>query len=121
MRRLLWLFLLGAAFGQIPDNPQPQPKPPGFFAFRKSWQEPPLRTNKQVFTSKAILISHGMGFAAMIVACSRKNSRESWSSEVPAMLGSAGLDYIGDRYFTRSFAVGPMLYAVFHYTKAAAQ
>lgn len=98
----------------------PAPRPAGFFAFRKSYKDPPLRTNREVFTSKVILVTHIAGFAAMMVACSRKNSHEHWHSEMPAMIAVSGMDYVGDRYFTRLFGVAPMIYATVHYSLAAA-
>lgn len=119
----------------LPDAPEPQPyvvasqptptamtRPTaGFFTFRKSPNDPPLRTVRQTLGSKSILISHALGFAAMAVACSRhKTSGEEWGSEVPGMAGMAALDLlVSDRFFSRSFAVFPMGYMVFHYTKAA--
>ena len=119
----------------LPDAPEPQPyvvasqptptpmtRPSaGFFTFRGSPNSPPLRTVKQTLSSKSILISHALGFAAMAVACSRhKTSGEEWGSEVPSMVGMSALDlFVSDRFFSRSFAVFPMGYAVFHYTRAA--
>jgi hypothetical protein len=118
----------------LPDAPEPQPyivasqparsraRPQaGFFAFRKSPNSPPLRTLRQTLGSKSILISHALGFAAMAIAGSRhKTSQEEWGSEVPAMAAMAALDiFVADRYLTRSFAIGPMVYAVFHYTKSS--
>lgn len=118
----------------LPDAPEPQPpivasqaapsqarRPAGFFTFRKSPNSPPLRSVKQSLGSKSILISHALGFAVMAIACSRqKTSQEEWGSEVPAMAAMSALDiFVADRYFTRSFAIGPMVYAVFHYTKSS--
>lgn len=101
------------------EKKEAKPKPVGFFAFRKSWQDPPLRTNRQFFHSKLIWIADGIAFTSTIVACSRRNSQESWGSEIPAIVGIAGLGYVGDRFFTRSFAIGPMIYATAHYIHSA--
>jgi hypothetical protein len=83
----LFVTLAASCFAQtpsedaLPDAPQPQPSvvatsptpPPvtrptaGFFTFRKSYLDPPLRTNKQVLTSKLFLIMHGMLLASLAV------------------------------------------------------
>jgi hypothetical protein len=140
------LFLLSSAsFAQLPDAPvkvesncdlqkctwvpvkadtwkEFAGKDAGFWTFRKSFKDPPLRTNKQHFGSKAILITEGLAWASLSVACSRsKTSHETWGSEVPAMLGMMGIAYIGDRYFARPYAVFPMIYATEHYARAAAK
>src|SRR5271165_4076409 len=108
MKYLLLLLLTLPAWGQLPDAPTPQylsqktvcldgygcgwhqykalpPEPVTFWTFRQSWQDPPLRTNRQTFNKKFILL-HSMAAVAMIVACKRKNSGEEFGSEIPAVL-----------------------------------
>jgi len=111
------------AFAQLPEAPQPQPGPKHitFWTFRKSWQDPPLRTNKQMFRSKTFLLSTIGGAAAMIVACRNKRSGEDFASEVPAVIGIDALAYLGGRYFTQSYAVAPGVYEMIHYSISAAK
>lgn len=91
-----------------------------FFTFRKSWQDPPLRTNKEVLKSKTFLLAYGGLWAAMITDITYTHGkRESWGSEAPAMAGVTLLGIVGDKYFTRSFMVGPAVYGIQHYVKDA--
>ena len=117
---IAWALLLCATcFAQLPDAPTPQPKQATFLTFRKSWQDPPLRTNKQVFKSPVFLLSQSAMILSMVVACRNKRSGETWGSEVPAVAGVFGLDYLSDRLFAEYFSVGPAIYAVQHYARAA--
>jgi hypothetical protein len=134
---LLTLFVILAAscFAQtpsedaLPEAPQPQPSvvatsptpPPmtrpaaGFFTFRKSYLDPPLRTNKQVLTSKLFLIMHGMLLASLAVDKWRlPDAREHW-----AVAGITALDYLMDRFFTRAYMVAPPIYGIQHYVRDA--
>ena len=67
--------------GQYPLSPESgtlqrrNPSPVHFWTYR-SWQEPPLRTNKEVFRSKLFVATHVGGAIAMIVACRNNRSRE---------------------------------------------
>ena len=131
------LLLCPLCVGQaLPDAPTPQPtytdyvvhntpntpaKQPGFFAFRGSWEDPPLRTNKQMFRSKTFILSQLGAATAMIIACRNPRSGEEWHSEVPAVIAVAGFSYVGGRFFTQSFAVAPGIYGVVHYSLAAAK
>jgi len=127
MRILVLLLFSIPCFGQVPDAPQPQPKTweqakghsATFLTFRGHWQDPPLRTNKQMFHSKTFLLSTVGGAAAMIVACHNKRSGEDFASEVPAVIGVDALAYLGGRYFTQSYAVGPGIYQMVHYSISA--
>lgn len=110
---------LTATFSPKPDAPQPQPKPANLFTFRKSWQDPPLRANKQVFKSPVFLLSQSAMILSMVVACRNKHSLETWESEAPAVGALFGMDYLSDRFFSEYFAVGPAIYATIHYMRAA--
>lgn len=94
-------------------------RPANFFTFRKSWQDPPIRSNKQVFKSPVFLLSQSAMVLSMVVACRNKRSGETWGSEVPAVGAVFGLDYLSDRFFSEYFAVGPATYATIHYSRAA--
>lgn len=126
------LILAGMAAAQeLPDAPKPSGDvhnaasklrdDPKFFSFRGSWQDPPLRTNRQMFRSKTYVLSQIGGFVAMAVACRNKRSGESWGSEVPAVLLVDGMAYLGGRFFTQSYAVAPGVYEMVHYSQAAAR
>jgi hypothetical protein len=91
-----------------------------FWTYR-GWQDPPLRTNKQVFRSKLFLATHIGGAIAMIVACHTKNSGEDWASEVPAVAGIFGLDYLQFRFVGAPNAIGPPIYEMIHYGLASAR
>ena len=108
---------------ELPDTPQPQQTITnrGFFAFRGSWQDPPLRTNRQMFKSKTFILSAVGGDVAMVVACRNPRSKERWDSEVPAVFAVDGLAYLGGRFFTQSYAVAPGIYKIIHYSIAAAR
>ena len=89
-----------------------------FWTYR-AWGDPPLRTNKEVFRSKLFLAAHVGGALAMIVACRNKNSREDWSSEVPAVAAMFGMDYLQFRFVGGPNAVAPPVYEMIHYGRAA--
>jgi len=91
-----------------------------FWTYR-GLQDPPLRTNQQVFRSKLFLATHIGGAIAMIVACRTKNSGEDWGSEVPAVAGIFGLDYIQFRFVGGPNAIGPPIYEMIHYGLASAR
>lgn len=116
---------LQKVIGQYPPPPesvevQRNPSSVHFWTLRGS-QDPPLRTNKQVFRSKAFLAAHIGGAIAMIVACRTKNSGEDWASEVPAVAGLFGMDYIQYRFISGPTAVGPAVYEMIHYGLASAR
>jgi hypothetical protein len=101
-------------------TPQPERDPSSvhFWTYR-GWQDPPLRTNKQVFHSKIFLAAHVGGAIAMIVACRTKNSGEDWGSEVPAVTALFGMDYLQFRFVGGPNAVGPAIYEMIHYSRAS--
>ena len=90
-----WLHKWIGQYPPLPESATPQPeRDPSsvhFWTYR-GWQDPPLRTNKQVFRSKVFLAAHIGGAIAMIVACRTKNSGEDWGSEVPAVAALFGMD-----------------------------
>jgi hypothetical protein len=89
-----------------------------FWTYR-GWQEPPLRTNKEVFRSKLFIATHVGGAIAMIVACRNKRSREEWHSEAPAVAAMLGMDYVQFRFVGGPNAIGPPIYEMIHYGIAA--
>jgi len=89
-----------------------------FWTYR-GWEEPPLRSNKQGFHSKLFLTAHIGGVIAMAVACRTKNSREEWSSEVPAVAAMFGMDYLQFRYIGGPNAVAAPVYEMIHYSRAS--
>jgi len=91
-----------------------------FWTYR-GWQDPPLRTNKQVFRSKAFLAAHIGGAIAMIVACRTKNSGENWGSDVPAVAAIFGMDYMQFRFVGGPNAVGAPVYEMIRYGLASAR
>jgi hypothetical protein len=106
----------------LPDSATPQterdPSSVHFWTYR-GWQDPPLRTNKQVFRSKIFLAAHVGGAVAMIVACRSKHSGESWRSEVPAVTALFGMDYLQFRFVGGPNAIGPAIYEMIHYSRAS--
>ena len=110
--------------GQYPPLLEPSlrsPRDPStvhFWTYR-GWQEPPLRTNKEVFRSKLFLATHVGGAIAMIVACRNPRSREKWHSEVPAVGAMLGIDYLQFRFVGGPNAIGPAIYQMIHYGIAA--
>jgi len=110
--------------GQYPPAPESEmqtgrnPSSLHFWTYR-GWQEPPLRTNKQVFHSKIFLAAHIGGAIAMIVACRTRNSGEDWGSEVPAVAALFGLDYLQFRFVGGPNAIGAPVYEMIHYARAS--
>jgi hypothetical protein len=108
----------------LPDAPSAtkpvEAKPARFLTFRKSWQDPPLRTHKQVFHSKRFLFLHA-AYAASVIADIQHThgKREDWPSEGPVIPAIIGLDYIAARFFCECYSVGPPIYAVQHYVRDA--
>jgi hypothetical protein len=85
----------------------------------RSWNEPPLRSNKQVFRSKIFVAAHIGGGIAMIVACRNKNSGENWASEIPAVGAIFGMDYLQFRFIGGPNAIGPPIYEMIRYSQAS--
>ena len=117
-----WLHKVIGQYPPLPESATPQPeRDPSsvhFWTYR-GWQDPPLRTNKQVFHSKTFLAAHVGGAVAMIVACRSKHSGESWGSEVPAVTALFGMDYLQFRFVGGPNAVGPAIYEMIHYSRAS--
>ena len=53
----------------------------------------------------------------MIVACRTRNAGEDWVSEVPAVAGLFGMDYLQFRFVGAPTAVGPAIYEMIHYSR----
>ena len=116
------LHKLIGQYPPLPESATPQPeRDPSsvhFWTYR-GLQDPPLRTNKQVFHSKIFLAAHVGGAVAMIVACRTKNSGEDWGSEAPAVAAMFGMDYLQFRFVGGPNAVGPAIYEMIHYSRAS--
>jgi hypothetical protein len=123
MKLLLVLLISLPVFGQnpvLPDAPEPQsPKPVTFWTFRKSWQAPPIRGNRQVLRSKIFWIGAGAHLASVIVACRNPRSGEKWDSELPAFFGVQGLNYLSMRYLAAWYVLPADAYATEHYIRSA--
>lgn len=96
------------------------PKQPGFWTLRKSWQDPPLRTSKEVLHSKTFLILNTLYAVSVVTDVEYTHGRaETRISEYPAMVGVIGLDYVMDRFFTRAYSVEGPIYGIQHYVRDA--
>jgi hypothetical protein len=118
-----WLHKL---IGQYPPDPAPRlywfrENPVHFWTYRSSWQDPPLRTNREVFRSKLFVGLHLAGAVAMVTACMRKGSGESWGSEAPAVAALFGMDYLQFRFIGGPNAVGAPIYQMIHYSLSMAR
>src|ERR1039458_8327917 len=122
---ILTLCILASA--QLPDAPQPQHdtwkefsgKSATFFTFRKSYQDPPLRTNRQAFTKKFIIL-HALLLTSFIVDNRvTHGAREKCDSECTAILGGGTLDYAMTRFFTEAYSVEGPVYGIQHYVRDA--
>ena len=124
MKFAILVFLGTLAVAQnLPDAPNPQQTNntrAGFFSFRQSWRDPPLRTNRQTFTSKTFLIFHCAFAASVAIDIQHTHgARENWASEGAVIPAVVGLDYLMDRFFTRAMAVEAPIYGIVHYSRDA--
>lgn len=116
-----WVHKLIGPYPPLPESeiqPARDPSSVHFWTYR-GWQQPPLRTNKQVFHSKIFLAAHVGGAIAMTVACRSRNSGEDWGSEVPAVAAMFGMDYIQFRFVGGPNAIGAPIYEMVHYSRAS--
>lgn len=117
--------LVHKMIGQYPPVPEsemlrPERDPSSVHLWTyRGWQDPPLRTNREVFRSKVFVATHVGGAIAMIVACRSRNSREGWGSEVPAVAAMFGMDYLQFRFVGGPNAVAPAVYEMIHYGRAS--
>lgn len=117
-----WLHKLIGQYPPLSESSVPQMRRDRasvhFWTYR-GWQDPPLRTNEEVFRSKLFVAAHVGGAVALIVACRNKSSREDWGSEVPAVAAMFGIDYLQFRFVGGPNAVGPAVYEMIHYGRAS--
>jgi len=121
---VLFTMVRACAQDVLPDAPHPQVKSfklprsweyshgqhAGFFTFRAKWQDPPLRTNRQVLRSPVWWISQS---ALWLTTIPRGKNR--WHVEPIEAAGMFGFDYLSERLFCECYAVGPPVYAVIQY------
>lgn len=88
------------------------PPPVTFFTFRSKWQDPPLRTNKQVLKSSAFWLSQGALWLTVI-----PRGKNGWHVMPIEAAGITALDYASDRLFCECFAVAPPAYAVIRWIR----
>ena len=115
-----WVHKLIGQYPPLPELREPERGAASvhFWTYR-GLQDPPLRNNKEVFRSKLFLAAHVGGAVAMIVACRAKNSGEHWGSEVPAVAGIFGMDYLQFRFVGGPNAIGAPIYEMIHYGHAS--
>ena len=116
-----WVHTLIGQYPPLPESATPQERNPSsvhFWTYR-GLQDPPLRTNKQVFRSKVFLAAHIGGAIALIMACRTKHSGEDWGSEVPAVAAMFGMDYLQFRFVGGPNAVAPAIYEMIRYSRAS--
>lgn len=99
-------------------QPPRDPSSVHFWTYR-GWEEPPLRTNKEVFRSKLFLATHLGGAIAMGVASHTRNSGQTWGQGVPAVAVIFGMDYLQFRYVGGPNAIAPPVYEMVHYGLAS--
>jgi hypothetical protein len=118
----VWVHKLIGQYPPVPESRIPRlqrdPSSVHFWTYR-GWQDPPLRTNREVFRSKVFVTAHVGGAIAMIVACRSKHSREDWGSEVPAVAAIFGMDYVQFRFIGGPNTVAPAVYEMIHYSRAS--
>lgn len=115
---------LHKVIGQYPPLPQSEPllkRDPStvhFWTYR-AWNEPSLRTNKEVFRSKLFITAHVGGAIAMAVACRNKNSGYSWGEQVPAVSALFAIDYLQFRFVGGPNAIAAPVYEMIKYGRAS--
>lgn len=123
-----WLHRLIGQYPPLPDAPLPQRAdlgmPPATFWTFRTFRQPALRSNRQVLRSKTFWVLHVAAAASVVAACRNHSvgNRENpgcWGSELPAVGAMSGLDFLADRWVSRSLAVEAPIYAVQHYIRAA--
>ncbi len=123
---MLWV---GAALAQLPDAPSATPhtweqvhgKSAGIVTFRTKWTDPAMRSNKQLLKSPVFwLVEAGM-FTSYAVACHNPNSGEECSSELAAVSGVTGLNYVAMRFFGELHVALIGAYVTTHYARSASK
>jgi len=121
------ISVIGLGACDMPDAPQPQPVKAvapraKFLSYRKSWQDAPLRTNKQVLSDWTFLVPVGSCAAAMTTdVLVTHGAREQFHSEAPVVLAIAGFSFISHKYLWAPFTGGMTSYCVQHYVRDAMQ
>lgn len=109
--------------GQYPPSPYialpTRQEAAGFWTMR-SFNDAPLRTNKQILKSKSFW-GLNSAFAAVVIYDVRHTHgvRESAGSEYPVIPAVIALDYLMDRFVSRSLSVEAPVYGIIHYTRDA--
>ena len=115
-----WVHKVIGQYPPLPESavPQPQrdPSTVHFITYR-AWNEPPLRTNKEVFRSKWYVGTHVGAAVAMVVACRNQNSGEHCGSQVPIQAGLFGMDYLQFRFIGGPNAIGAPIYSMIKYCR----
>jgi len=113
--------------GQYPPSQEPgefeTPRDPHsvrFWTYRGT-QDPPLRTNREVFHSKIFLASHIGGAIAMIVASRTRNSGEHWRSATPVVAGLFAMDYVQFRFVGAPNGIAAPVCEMIHYSRASSK
>jgi len=117
-----WLHKLIGQYPPLPETERSEtqlaPARVHFWTYRGG-QDPPLRSNREVFHSKLFLAAHIGGAIAFSVACRTKNSGETWRQGVPAVAAIFGMDYLQFRFVGGPNAIGPPVYEMIHYGLAS--
>ena len=114
-----WLRKLIGQYPPLPESGRLQlardPASVHFWTYR-GFEDPPLRTNKQVFRSKLFIATHIGGLISMMVACRTKRSKEEWGSAAPAVAALFGMDYLQFRFVGGPNAIASAVYEMIYYS-----
>jgi hypothetical protein len=109
-----WLHKLVGQYPPLPDR-QESARAATFFTFNKD-SHAALKPDKKSWV--AFIGSHAaLGIAYTIDHKLTHGIRESASSEVPAILGVTGMDFITFKCFSPALSIEAPIYAIQHYTR----